>query len=61
LISAIGDGVLPVFVQEFMGQQVRQEQEKLLFFFDTGFQFPDKNYPAWVVEALASVHILLKN
>lgn len=42
--KAIGDGVLPVFVQEFMGQQ-----------------FPDKNYPAWVVEALASVHILLKN
>ena len=51
-----------MFVQEWMMQQVDVAFLLLkLVFGDDLLQFPDKQYPAWVVEALASVDILLKN
>ena len=62
LFSAIADGALPVFVQGWMMQQVDVAVLLLkLVFGDDLLQFPDKQYPAWVVEALASVDINLKN
>ena len=62
LFSAIADGALPVFVQGWMMQQVDVAVLLLkLVFGDDLLQFPDKQYPAWVVEALASVDIILKN
>ena len=70
LRQAIADGLLPAFVQEFMLLQVcvcvrararacacarvYTAQHLMLQ------QFPDRQYPGWVVDALASVDITLK-